>query len=168
MRSYPREVVTVKRRLVDKSAGLVCEAHKVFLDVANGAEAVWILQTNAAPLEFNFHINADGLFHVKAILVDSIQTAGTGLGILNHDFRIPVGSFTSIQSCSFGNSYSVGSQYYEELVGVGGAGATGGGGTLEEDAWILSSGQIYALVAENISGIIANVSIDADWIALTP
>lgn len=162
-----REVITTTRRLVDKMDGMVCEAHKVFLNVANGDEAVIIIQTNSTPLQINFHVTADGAFHLKGIQVDSIQTAGTGLGILNHDFRLDPPP-TQPQSVTFGNSYSVSSQFYEELVGIGGGGATGGGGNLEEDAWIFAAGTTYALVGENISGVVSDLSFDMDWVALVP
>lgn len=156
------EVINTTRLLWHKSLGKVFESHSVKLDLANNGFHNLFLQTNEHALEFNFHMHADGFARIRGILPSSINVSSANLGILNHDFRgghaLPVSSLAVVAS------YTVSSVFYDEIVGISGAGAGGGGGDHEEDAWILASSTNYVFELQNLSGGAASFSWDLDWI----
>jgi hypothetical protein len=144
-----------------KEKGLGFEGHSVKLALANSGFHNLLIQTNEKPVELWYHATADGFFHIKAHNISSVNVASANLGVLNHDFR--GGNPTPVMSAAVVASYTVSSTFYQEIIGVAGAGAQGGGGTHEEGFWILASSTDYVFEARNLSGGAANFSWDFDF-----
>lgn len=152
---------TTIHRLADiKEKGLGFEAHSVKLALADNGFHNIVFQTNGRPVEIAYHAGADGFFHIKAHLISSINVASANLGMLNHDFRK---TNTGVASIAIVASYTVSSTFYEEIIGVAGAGASGGGGVHEEGFWIFDANKMYVFEAQNLSGAAGNFSWDMDF-----
>jgi hypothetical protein len=159
--TYPAFVVTEDIVLADAQNGDAYETSVFSETVVDDGIITALVQTNNHIGDLlHIEAHAGGLSLLEISEVNTIETPGTGLTLVNYN---RVSSKTSVATVTRANSFSDATAIFDELIGQTGQGNRAFGGASGVN-FILAGNSSYAITVQNLSGGVTNIYLGIELI----